>query len=90
MPPRKRMECKVDEEQVKQNQPSSAYCRIGFRDPKDNSFVETARKDMVINPNSGQVLNTLSITGESPKDIESLNQITGATFVQQLEKAKRN
>jgi len=82
---RKRLGCEIkDKRAAKEGKPTEAYCNIGYVDEEKGNFIETGRKEVVINPQTGSVINTLSIRGETAEDIELLNKMSKAVFAHKL------
>ena len=82
---RKRVGCEItDKRAAKEGKPTSAYCNIGYTDDEKGTFIETGRKDVVINPQTGSIINTVGIWGESAEDIELLNKMSRSVFAHKI------
>jgi len=85
---RKRVGCEIrDKRAAKEGKPTEAVCTIGFLDEEKGTFIETGRKEVIINPQTGSTINTLSIRGETAEDINLLNSMSRAVFAQKLKDA---
>ena len=82
---RKRVGCEIsDKRAAKEGKPAEAFCFIGYHDEDKDRFIETGRKEVVINPQTGDIINTLRIHGETAEDIEELNKMSKSVFVHKV------
>lgn len=82
---RKVFSCEItDKRAAKEGKPTEAFCNIGYRDDENGNFIETGRKDVLVNPQTGSIMNTLSIRGETPEDIEQLNKMSRSAFAHKI------
>jgi len=82
---RKIVGCEIlDKRAAKDGKPTEAICNIGYRDDTKGTFIETGRKEVVINPQTGSIINTISIRGETAEDINLLNSMSRSVFAQKL------
>ena len=82
---RRRRGCEIsDKRAAKDGKPTEAFCNVGYVDESKGTFIETGRKEVVINPQTGSVINTISIHGETPEDINELNSMSRSVFTQKL------
>lgn len=82
---RKRVGCEiVDKRAAKEGKPTEAVCNIGYVDEEKGTFIETGRKEVIINPQTGSIINTISIRGETAEDINLLNSMSRSVFAQKL------
>jgi len=85
---RKRFSCEIkDKRAAKEGKPTEAYCNVGYVDEEKGNFIETGRKEVIINPQTGSVINTVSIRGETAEDIELLNSMSRSVFAHKLKEA---
>ena len=86
---RKRIGCEItDTRAAKEGKPTSAYCNIGYRDDEKGTFIETGRKEVIINPQTGNIINTLKIEGETAEDIELLNKMSKSVFAHKIKEVR--
>jgi len=82
---RKRIGCEIiDKRAAREGKPTSAYCNIGYRDEEKDTFIETGRKEVIINPQTGSIINTTKIEGETAEDIELLNRMSKSVFAHKV------